>query len=638
MSDAPTTPKTQTVSVAKNATAGNAVGKSIGPTLVRMDRLLTPAGLLRQRQINELDRRAYDANRAVPIEVIDVDEDDGGDVLVIAKPKSTLAQSLSDSFHPDTCSTPVQPSTPRRFLMPKNSAIGRPTATPLTKATAPTPVAPNLSALPTATPMQVTTSAGIAPKSPGPPSRIPQWVSAKKAAAAKSAIATTTTPAPRPSVDVNVTPRSTAALPAIIISHPNSPKRPPVIPEVVHPNPKSMTPASAPIVTFNLTVNNTPAARSIPQTTQPLPTPRSMSGGPVNSNRVSSTVSTSHHTLNEPLQEIVVTDDEDEDDDQVAMARQTPVWKSVENRNATPGIPLIDNRRSAHGATNKSLCRQLFQSINENLSRSMNDENGQLTGPVAAEIHLNVTTVTSHSVRRTKPSDKFITHTINTSDRPTSQTYDKERPSLQNFTYDVSNPVGDGRTMQPAVAQNACASQSEEIQSSQSPQVPIPNHDGCTGAVPNGGNDSSTTASSTTSNIENFPRIVNVRSLHQSNDKTMHSSQVPNQRPNTSVTLKAAESVAIGGQTPSRTSNRLALGPLPSVNNHTIRLSSKPASTSTTDLDSGPISCILQAPTFFRDDQIIEEHSPTVVRESIQQVSPSLASTAQHECPFQLTN
>lgn len=632
----PATPHAQSESAAcssNNVATGVTTKTSAGPTLVPAEKLLTPLGLIRQKQMLEIGRRTSDAKRKKAI--VDPNDHDAGGPMVIARPKSSLARTPSESFLPETFSTPVQERRPRSLHLPTNSAVTRLSISPVineqTSATASVPIqdihiqqlATNLPlAQPAATPQQAASSAVIAPKSTTKQSRIPQWVpeSVKKAALAASS----TTSVHLGPIHENATPKSSIAPPKKLMSTVNSPARP--IPEV----PTQTTSVQPPTVTFNLTVNNTPAAAHASRTIHALQTSRSnganansnanTNSSPVNSNRVSSTIPSNKQTPNGPSNGTLLTDDED--DNQMDEAREAPqMWKEVANRKATPAVEPITRQRSEHTETNKSLRRQLFSNETNNQSRLIDERNKFDAAAQANEVVLVTSQRSNRSSARNFCETQSNQTDPNTTDRPMSMTYDKERPSLQNYTYDVVNPIVRNQPMQQnAATQNESVPQTETVESSGMPLDSV--HSAIIVDEANGGSDSSATASSTSSNVENYLRIVSVQSLHPDRENIIHVEMNPQHNSTASKAKKLPEPTMTGVPTPTRHSRRLALVPLSPTNNHTIRPPSMSLATSTTTIvrDGETFSSLLP-PTGFQDGPIITEHSPTVVRESIQQVS-----------------
>lgn len=626
--DVPATPYVQQESIVcstSTAAAGNARKRSMGVTLVRQETLLTPAAIVRQKQMNNLDRRSSGAQHVMPSASIDLNNIELTVPMVFARPKSRLTKTASDAFHPETFSTPVHGTRPHASHLPTNLSASRPSISPVL--TEETPVTASLpiqmttnqpSAQPHATPLQVATSGVNAPKSTTKNSKIPQW--ARDSVRRTTTITTSTICTQRLPVLENATPKSSMAYNSNLLP------RPTPVPVAVD---KSSTPlARPPTVTFNLTVNNTPAAPSsqLPQ----LPRANTNSS-PVNSNRVSSTIKTNKQTPNkqamiEPLHEILVTDDED--DNHIEEARQPLVWKTVASRHATPGVQLNGNRRSEHTEPNKSLRRQLFQpeniSIDQSQSTGEHPESNELVND-GNDDECVLVNVSSQGSNRSKAHNLYETHSIakeqSTSHRPMSATYDKERASLQNYTYDVVSPSRRSRRSQPnpnTSAQNVSESQTEMPESSGIPSEVIlhsidnnTEHDVMDGA--NGGNDSSTSASSTSINFENIPQTISTNPEQNPAQQSMRAAN----------TMKSPESTT--PHTPIRSKRRTVLTPLSRTNNHSVRLPSLGIATSTTNALRGSetFSSILPPPNF-QDDQIITEHSPTVVRQSIEQVSEIL--------------
>lgn len=625
--DVSTTPQQDSIVCSTSTTAaGNTKKRSVGLTLVRQETLLTPAAIVRQKQMNNFDRRSSGAQRAMPSTsaVIDLNNIDlTGPAMVLARPKSRLTQTVSDDFNPETFSTPMQRKRAQISHSPTNPSIVRQLISPVlieeTPATASLPVQITTnqpSTQPPATPLQIATSAVIAPKSTTKHSKIPQW--ARDSVRRTTLITTSTICTQRLPVLENATPKSShvATSPALE-SIANLVPRPPPVPAAVEKSPTTL--ARPPTVTFNVTVNNTPAASQAPQ----VPHTKTNTS-PVNSNRVSSTIKTNKPTTNkqttiEPMHEILLTDDED--DNHIEEARQPQMWKAVASRHATPGMYLNENRRSEHIEPDKSLRRQLFQARNSSINQSQSiDKQPESDGMVNnGDDECVLVNVRSPGRKSSQAHNLYETHSIaneqSTSHRPLSVTYDKDRASLQNYTYDVVSPRRRSQSIQNTSAQDVSESQTEMPESSGIPsEVILHSIDNTTekdvmdGA--NGGNDSSTNASPTSSSFENIPQT---NSTNQVQNPAQQSKPAAN-------TMKSPESTT--PHTPTRSTRRNVLTPLPQTNNHSIRLPSLGIATSTTNAlrDSETFSSILP-PANFQDDQIITEHSPTIVRQSIEHVS-----------------
>lgn len=622
--DVATTTHAQPNSIAcgsKTSAAGKAKRRSSGPSLVRPEKLLMPAALIRQKQMNDLDRRASDAQSAMPSTsaAIDLDECDEAGVIVVALPKSQLPRTISASFAPVTFSTPVQAARPKSsHLLTTNSAVSRPSISPVlieeTPVTASVPMQDahmernQPSVQPPMTPHRVAKQ-----------TRIPLWTrdSTRKA----TLVAATTTSALQLPIPEIGTPKSSLAPTLKVVSDANPSARPPPIPEAVG---KAPTPiVNQQTLTINLNVDNRPAAspQCAPQTNQ-----TDANVCPVNSNRVTSTIPTKKQTTNEPSDELLMTDDEE--NDQMNEARQLPMWKAVSNRHATPGVNLNENRRIE---PNKSLRRQLFHPRKSNSNQSQSaDEQPEQPEPidltddeVAAGADEGVAElVNTHRKSRSQTRKTHDTHSIaleqSTANRPMSQTYDKERASLRNYTYDVVNSVNGS---QP----NASASHAMEPESSGRPSVvgndDNPVNDAMAVDEALGGNDSSTNASSTSSNYENIPHIVSVQYLHPNHANAISIVLDSVQQSSPTKPMKSPESTTTDNRTPNRLSRRTVLAPLSRTNNQSVRLPSLSIATSTTNAvrESETFTSVLP-PENFQDD-IITEHSPTVVRDSIKQVS-----------------
>lgn len=629
--------------MSKTPAAGTAKKLSTGPKLVRAEKLLTPAAFLRQKQMNDFDRRASDAQRAIPSTSasIELSEIEAARGLVIARPKSQVPRTNSDSFAPVTFSTPVQAPRPRNSRLPTaNSAGVRSSISPVqieeTPVTVSVPVSDahmetnQPSTQPPVTPPRIVPSGTNAPKSSIKQSRIPQWArdSTRKAMLGSASTAT----AIRPPIPEIGTPKSSLVPSTHIVSDVNPSAGPPPIPAAVG---KAPTPtADRPIVTFNLTVNNNRPAAS-PQITQAPPSNEANpNASPVNSNRVSSTITTNKPTTNEAsADELLMTDDEDQTD----AARQPQMWKAVANRHATPGIQLIDNRRSQHTEPNKSLRRQLFQprKSNGNQSQLFDEQPEPMemaddTGADADEGDIEL--VSTHRRCGSQTQNVYETHPIATEqssmDRPMSETYNKERASLRNYTYDVVNSV-DG-TQPNASASHAVAPESSERPVEVANVIDSVHADAMTVDEAAGGSDSSAAASSTTSDFENIPQIVSIQSLHPNHTSAMSVVVNPVQHSSPLKTMKSPESTTADNQTPTRSIRRTVLAPLSRTNNHSVRMPSLSIATSTTNAlrESETFSSVLP-PANFQDD-IIREHSPTVVRDSINQVGFDAHSSHQH--------
>lgn len=626
------------------APAGNAKKRSVGVTLVRQETLLTPAAILRQKQMNNFDRRSSEAQRARPssLAAIDLENIELTSPMVVARPKSRLTQTATDAFNPETFSTPVHGARTHAKLSSTNSSVAGPSSispvliqeTPVTATVQMTTNQP--SAQPHATPLQVATSAVSAPKSTTKQSKIPQW--ARDSVRRTTLITTSTVYTQRLPVLENATPRSTIAPnPLALVSNANLLPGLPPVPAAVD---KSPTPLGRPpTVTFNLTVNNTPAASAAPQLAQ-LPAANA-NGSPVNSNRVSSTMKTNKQVTIEPMHEILLTDDED--DNHIEEARQPPMWKAVASRHATPGVHLNENRRSEHTEPNKSLRRQLFQPGNNSTDQSQSiGEQPQSDGIVndGDDDECVLVNVGFQRGKRSQARNLYETHSIaneqSTSHRPLSVTYDKERASLQNYTYDVVSPRRRTQPIQNTTAQNASESQTEMPESSGIPSEVIlhsidnnTEHDVMSGA--HGGNDSTTTASSTSSNFENIPKMNTTNKEPNTAEQSVRAVSTmkspESTTPNTPIRSTPNRLIRSTPNTPIRSTRRSVLAPLSRTNNHSVRLPSLGIATSTTNAlrDSETFSSVLPPPNF-QDDQIITEHSPTVVRQSIEQVSSILYS------------
>lgn len=613
------------------ASTSNAAKRSTGPTLVRQKNTNDPAALIRQKQINDCDRRAN--AKPSTLAAIDVNENDVARQMYCARPKSAVAGNSSDPFTPSTFSTPLAGTRPQASQLPTNSVIDRPSISPVLvdePLTASVPIhdaqtmANKPSARPPTTPLRAPDNEINAPKSATKQSRIPQWAreSTKKATQTAPIAAT----ALRLPIHESAAPKSVRIPSPRTVSDVNPSARPPPNPENID---KAQTPtpsARVPIVTFNVTVNNTPAASQAAQRTQTSQTPRpnevNANVSPVNSNRVTSTMATNKSTTNHLPNEILLSDDND--DNQIDEVRPTPIWKSVVNRHATPGIQLIENRCSE---ANKSSRRQLFQAR----SNASNESQRIDEQPEPRELDVNTAADDNDCVIInviTQRSNIYETHSIvteqSTVDRSITRTQDKERTSFRNHTYDISTGpiVGSQPTQQ---SRNASASQIDEPEPSGMPSDAILNsidsnsmHDVVVVDGSQGSNNSSAASSFTSSNFGNHIQIVSVQSLH------------PNYNVNPSKPMKSSEFTTTGNQTSIRNSQRPALMQSFSVNNHSVRLPSLSVATSTTNAlrESETFTSIPPPPHFQddEDDQTIEEHSVSVGREMIQKVSSNIPS------------
>lgn len=598
----PGTSRAQLDAVARSATNG-ATKCPTSSTPVRAETLRTPAEIIRQNQILNFGRRASDAQRAMPptsnpIVLIDDDNDDDQQnqgFLTFAQRKSDVTKKTANVFAPATFSTPTQGKRAQTSHLLTNSAVVGPSISPVlrdeeTPATASVPSqdVQTTNHLPTQPLSSIAPQ--VASKSTTKQSRIPQWA---RDSARKTTALSTANEIRLPSLGA-ATPKS-SLVPAV---NP-TPKPLPTIENV------DKTPA--PTVTFNLVVNNTPMASQAPQnaqTSQTLqPNPVQTNAIPVNSNRVSSTITSNKSATNDPSNEVLLTDDDDEDETETDAAKRPQTWKTVANRHPTPGVPTTANRRSGIAESNKSLRRQLFRPIHDNNDqmRSPEPEPERIEDDAVADAggECVVITVRSQTSRCASARNLYETHSVaieqSATDRPISETFDKESASLRNFTYDVVNPTGGSQPAQNASEQNARTTEAEEPEPSGMPSDAVLDSidsDSAHGAVAMDGadssGDSSVGSSSTLHNLENIPKIVNAQSPHADHEK----------------------------------SQRAVLAPMTASNRHSVRLPSFNIATSTTKpiRESETFTGVLP-PAHFQDDPIITEHSPTIVRESILQVN-----------------
>lgn len=584
-------------------------------TLLHTDKLLTPLEVIRQKHMNNCDKRASNAHRAMPSTstAIDLNADDSIGNMIIALPKSQVKKKMTGAFYPTLFSTPNQPQ-----INQKNPPDVRPSISPvLVQATPAAELVPaqdahmmakQRSAQPaTSISIQVPASSVNAPllstAKKAHPSRIPHWSNAKKSI--PTAIWT-----PRSRIAGHVSA-------AEIVYAGNTPNRPPQIPAAVAKPPIQST--VAPTVTVNLTVNNVPAVSQAPQSShvalQQIQTNETnANASPINSNRVTSSVESkrkSHQSVSEPL---LTDDDDDSQTDETGL----PVWKTVANRHATPGVQKNDKRPSE---PNKSMRRQLFQPRNNKGNQAKSIDEQQEPRRLVDD----ATAAAVDEPQRNSYEKCSVITEHSTTDRPLSQTYDKDESSLSNRTYDIMSSGDGGQSMQNN-APNIVALQTEEPESSGLPsevvldlndQSNIGVHlmaDGNVLNEANGGSDSSAAASSTASNIDNRMQILNVQSVHgKSTDRELNSLLFK--------AIKSPESTTTNNPTNRRRSQRIVLTPLPKCNNHCEHSISQSIATSTTDQlrESETFSSICPPPNFC-DDPVITEHSPSTGRKQILQV------------------
>lgn len=331
---------------------------------------------------------------------------------------------------------------------------------------------------------------------------------------------------------------------------------------------------------------------------------------------------------------IVLTDDED--DDVPNEKEKAPHWKSVAQRNATPFLPPGESRRSEQVESNKSRSRQrqLFTDSNDSSEHSRPIDEQPDPRELSPDVNVDNGAI-SVSVQRTKRTlhsrNPFETHSIVTepsvADPKMSNTYNKDRLSLRNHTYDIVNSVRGSQPNRDGTVTIAPTPENDVPEPSGMPPEPasasnsIDDRENGVGATveAHGGGNSSSASSAPSSTYNSLPHNKSVGSPHKN-----HSNVDPILVLHTSVskTFKSPESTTNDNN---RTSNRKPSHRPTSLlstaqNNRSIACASMTAMSALRESET--FSSLLP-PANFQDNSIITEHSEAEaeVRETMEQVN-----------------